>query len=211
MRIFKKEKGKMKELSTEIDELKEDVHRAKMPEPVEKVAFKEIERLAKTSPSSAEYAIGVNYIDYLVSLPWNRMTDDNLDIKRAESILNEDHFGLVKIKDRILEHLSVRVLKMSSQHKILVVDDEKITRQNLEHVFKKDGYHVNTASNGSEALEFLGKSAFDVIVTDLKMGKVDGMAVLEKAKDINPSTEVIIITGYATVSTAPPFLLHDPR
>jgi ATP-dependent Lon protease len=202
MRIFKKEKGKMKELSSEIDELKEDVHKAKMPEPVEKVAFKEIERLAKTSPSSAEYAIGVNYIDYLVSLPWNRMTDDNLDIKRAESILNEDHFGLYKIKDRILEHLSVRVLKMSSQHKILVVDDEKITRQNLEHVFKKDGYHVNTASNGSEALEFLGKSAFDVIVTDLKMGKVDGMAVLEKAKDINPSTEVIIITGYATVSTA---------
>jgi len=87
MRIFKKEKGKMKELSTEIDELREDVHRTKMPESVEKVAFKEIERLAKTSPSSAEYAIGVNYIDYLVSLPWNRMTDDNLDIKRAESIL----------------------------------------------------------------------------------------------------------------------------
>jgi ATP-dependent Lon protease len=91
---------------------------------------------------------------------------------------------------------------MSSQHKILVVDDEKITRRNLEHVFKKDGYHVDTASNGSEALNFLEKSAFDVIVTDLKMGKVDGMAVLEKAKAINPITEVIIVTGYATVSTA---------
>jgi ATP-dependent Lon protease len=91
---------------------------------------------------------------------------------------------------------------MSGQHKILVVDDEIITRQNLEHVFKKDGYHVNTASNGSEALDFLEKSAFDVIVTDLKMGKVDGMTVLEKAKAVNPSTEVIIITGYATVSTA---------
>ena len=202
MRIFKKEKGQTKELASEIDELREDVRQTKMPEPVEKVAYKEIERLTKTSPSSAEYTIGINYIDYLVSLPWNKMTDDNLDIKRAESILNEDHFGLVKIKDRILEHLSVRVLKMSSQHKILVVDDEKITRQNLEHVFKKDGYHVNTASNGSEALNFLKKSAFDVIVTDLKMGKVDGMAVLEKAKNVNPSTEVIIITGYATVSTA---------
>ncbi len=202
MRIFKKEKGQMKELPSEINELKEEVLKAKMPEPVEKVAYKEIERLTKTSPSSAEYTIGINYIDYLVSLPWNKMTDDNLDIKRAESILNEDHFGLAKIKDRILEHLSVRVLKMSSQHKILVVDDEKITRQNLEHVFKKDGYHVNTASNGSEALNFLEKNAFDVIVTDLKMGKVDGMAVLEKAKAINPITEVIIITGYATVSTA---------
>jgi ATP-dependent Lon protease len=202
MRFFKKEKGQMKELASEINELKEEVLKAKMPEPVEKVVYKEIERLTKTSPSSAEYTIGINYIDYLVSLPWNKMTDDNLDIKRAESILNEDHFGLAKIKDRILEHLSVRVLKMSSQHKILVVDDEKITRQNLEHVFKKDGYHVNTASNGSEALEFLEKRAFDVIVTDLKMGKVDGMAVLEKAKNVNSSTEVIIITGYATVSTA---------
>jgi ATP-dependent Lon protease len=202
MRIFKKEKGQMKELPSELNELKEDVQSAKMPEPVEKVAYKELERLTKTSPSSAEYTIGINYIDYLLSLPWNKMTNDNLDIKRAEMILNEDHFGLAKIKDRILEHLSVRILRMSGQHKILVVDDEKITRQNLEHVFKKDGYHVNTASDGVQALDFLEKSAFDVIVTDLKMGKVDGMTVLEKAKAINPSTEVIIITGYATVSTA---------
>jgi ATP-dependent Lon protease len=201
MRIFKKEKGQMKELA-ELNELKEDVQRAKMPEPVEKVVYKELERLTKTSPSSAEYTIGINYIDYLLSLPWNKMTNDNLDIKRAESVLNEDHFGLAKIKDRILEHLSVRILKMSGQHRILVVDDEKITRQNLEHVFRKDGYHVNTASDGVEALDFLEKSAFDVIVTDLKMGKVDGMTVLEKAKAVNPSTEVIIITGYATVSTA---------
>jgi ATP-dependent Lon protease len=202
MRIFKKEKGQLKELPAELNELREDVQSAKMPEPVEKVVYKELERLTKTSPSSAEYTIGINYIDYLLSLPWNKMTNDNLDIKRAESILNEDHFGLVKIKDRILEHLSVRILKMSGQHKILVVDDEQITRQNLEHVFKKDGYHVNTASDGQEALDFLGKSAFDVIVTDLKMGKVDGMTVLESAKAVNPGTEVIIITGYATVSTA---------
>jgi ATP-dependent Lon protease len=202
MRIFKKEKGQLKELPAEINELREDVQSAKMPEPVEKVVYKELERLTKTSPSSAEYTIGINYIDYLLSLPWNKMTNDNLDIKRAESILNEDHFGLVKIKDRILEHLSVRILKMSGRHKILVVDDEQITRQNLEHVFKKDGYHVNTASDGQEALDFLGKSAFDVIVTDLKMGKVDGMTVLESAKAVNPGTEVIIITGYATVSTA---------
>jgi ATP-dependent Lon protease len=202
MRIFKKEKGQMKELPSELNELKEDVQSAKMPESVEKIVYKEIERLTKTSPSSAEYTIGINYIDYLLSLPWNKMTNDNLDIKRAESILNEDHFGLVKIKDRILEHLSVRILKMSGQHRILVVDDEKITRQNLEHVFKKDGYHVNTASDGAQALDFLEKSAFDVIVTDLKMGEVDGMTVLEKAKMINPGTEVIIVTGYATVSTA---------
>ena len=202
MRLFKKEKEQLQEIPSELEELREDIRQTKMPEPVEKVAFKELERLTKTSPSSAEYTIGINYIDYLVSLPWNRITNDNLDINRAESILNDDHFGLVEIKDRILEHLSVRILKMAGQHKILVVDDEKITRQNLEHVFKKDGYYVNTASDGAEALDFLNKKAFDVIVTDLKMGKVDGMEVLEKAKAVNPGTEVIVITGYATVSTA---------
>ena len=79
MRIFKK--SPEKELLSEIEELKETVIRAAMSEVVEKVAFKEIDRLAKTSPSSAEYTIGINYIDYLVSLPWNKMTDDNLDIQ----------------------------------------------------------------------------------------------------------------------------------
>ncbi len=200
MRIFKK--GSNKELLSEIEELKETVARASMPDPVGKVAFKEIDRLSKTSPSSAEYTIGINYIDYLVSLPWNKMTDDNLDIKRAEFVLDEEHFGLSDIKDRILEHLAVRILKLSRQHAILVVDDEKVTRQNLEHVFKKDGYDVKTAASGTEALNLLEKSAFDVIVTDLKMEKVDGMDVLSFAKAKDPSTEVIIITGYATVNTA---------
>ncbi len=200
MRIFSK--GKDKEPLSEIEELKAAVINAGMSEAVEKVAVKEIERLAKTSPSSAEYTIGINYIDYLVSLPWTRMTEDNLDIKRAESILDKEHFGLSDIKDRILEHLAVRILKMTRQYKILVVDDEKMTRRNLEHVFKKDGYVVETAGSGIEALDLLQQSAFDVIVTDLKMEKVDGMDVLDHAKAKDPSTEVIIITGYATVSTA---------
>ena len=145
MRIFKK--GQEKELSSEIEELKEAVLNAKMTELAEKVAFKEIERLSRTSPSGAEYTIGINYIDYLVSLPWNKMTEDNLDIKRSESILNEEHFGLAKIKDRILEHLAVRILKQTRQHKILVVDDKKMTRRNLEHVFKKDGFRFQLYRN----------------------------------------------------------------
>ena len=200
MRIFKK--GQEKELSSEIEELKEAVLNAKMTELAEKVAFKEIERLARTSPSGAEYTIGINYIDYLVSLPWNKMTEDNLDIKRSQSILNEEHFGLAKIKDRILEHLAVRILKQTRQHKILVVDDEKMTRRNLDHVFKKDGYSVKTAASGVEALDLLELGAFDVIVTDLKMEKVDGIDILVHAKAKDPSTEVIIITGYATVTKA---------
>ena len=200
MRIFKK--GPDKEIPSEIEELRELVLGLKMPEPVQKVALKEIERLMKTSSDSAEYTIGINYIDYLASLPWNRMTEDNLDIEHAESILNQEHYGLTTIKDRILDHLAVRILRMSRKHRILVVDDEEMTRRNLEHVFQKDGYHVDTAASGVEALNLLEKSAYDVIVTDLKMEKVDGMDVLEQAKAKDPNTEVIIITGYATVKTA---------
>jgi len=200
MRIFKK--GEETELSTEIDGLRDTVHHAKMPAHIEKVALKEVERLSKTSPSAAEYTIGINYIDYLVSLPWHRMTEDNLDITRAKSILDEEHYGLKEIKDRILEHLAVRILKLSRRHRILVVDDEEMTCKNLDHVLTKDGFEVKTAASGIEALNILEKSSFDVIVTDLKMENVDGMGVLGKAKEKDPSTEVIVITGYATVPTA---------
>lgn len=200
MGIFKKDPEQ--EISSEIEELKETVLSANMTEVVQNIALKEIERLRKTSPSSAEYTIGINYIDYLVSLPWNKMTDDNLDIKRAAHILDKEHFGLSDIKDRILEHLAVRILKLSRKHRILIVDDEEMTRRNLEHVFLKDGYYVKTAASGTEALDFLKESAFDVIVTDLKMEKIDGMDVLSHAKAKDPNTEVIIITGYATVDTA---------
>lgn len=200
MRIFKK--GEEAEVFTEIEELKETVRHANMPETVEKVALKEIERLSKMGPSSAEYTIGINYIDYLVSLPWNRMTEDRLDMKTAETILDEEHYGLPEIKDRILEYLAVRILKASRKHRMLVVDDEKMARMNLEHVLKKEGYIVLTAASGVEALELMEKESFDVILTDLKMEKVDGMGVLEKAKSLDPNTEVIIITGYATVPTA---------
>jgi len=200
MRIFKK--GEESELSIEIDGLRDTVLNAKMPAQVEKVALKEVERLAKTSPSAAEYTIGINYIDYLVSLPWNRMTEDNLDIGRAQSILDEEHYGLKEIKDRILEHLAVRILKLSRRHRILVVDDEEMTRKNLDHVLTKEGFDVRTAASGVEALNILESSSFDVIVTDLRMEKVDGMGVLARAKEKDPSTEVIVITGYATVPTA---------
>ncbi len=201
MRIFKK--GEEEEVSSsEIEAMRVTVRDALMPNSVEKVALKEIDRIAKMGPSTAEYTIGINYIDLLVSLPWNRMTENYLDIKTAEAILDEEHFGLSEIKDRILEHLAVRILKASRKHKLLVADDEKMARKNLEHVLTKEGYQVRTASSGIEALELLEKERFDVVLTDLKMENVDGMGVLERAKQINPSTEVVIITGYATVPTA---------
>ena len=200
-RFFKKE-IEPEDPSSEIHELRQIVLDRKMPEPVEKIVLKEVDRLFKIHPSSAEYTIGINYIDYLTTLPWNQYTEDNLDINHAEAILDREHYGLDEIKERILEHLAVRVMKLSVKNTILVVDDEKMTRMNLFHVLGKDGYEVETAESGTEALEKIGKTAFDLVITDLKMDKVDGLMLLDSIKKTSPGTEVIIITGYATVLTA---------
>ncbi|MDQ7838547.1 MAG: sigma-54 dependent transcriptional regulator [Thermodesulfobacteriota bacterium] len=91
---------------------------------------------------------------------------------------------------------------MSDKSRILIVDDEEITLENLEHVLKKEGYEVAAVSSGMQALKHLEASPFDLVLTDLKMKKVDGMEILEKVKQRHPDTEVIMITGYATVSSA---------
>lgn len=200
MQIFKKNQ-QTGEFS-EIEALRETVRNARMPDAVEKAALKEVDRLAKNSPSSTEYTIGVNYLDYLVSLPWNRMTEDHLDISHAEAVLDAEHYGLKNVKDRILEYLAIRILKHARRHRILVVDDEKVTRMNLDHVLGKEGYDVRTAADGDEALNLLAEAPFDVIVTDLKMERVDGMTLLQRAKEKDPTIEVIIISGYATLPTA---------
>ncbi len=200
-KLFKKD-VEVREDVQELDKLKQDVLDASMPEAVEKVALKEADRLLKISPSSAEYTIIINYIDYLASLPWNRLSPDNLDINRAESILDQAHYGLNEIKERILEYLAVRLMKLSRKQRIIVVDDEEITRMNLNHVLSREGYHVEVSSNGMEALELIEKNSYDLVITDLKMEKIDGMALLDRIKKISPLTEVIIITGYATVLTA---------
>ena len=157
MPIFKRkeelEEGYSNE--TELNDLKESVEKAEMPPHIESISLKEIEKLNKINPSSAEYTIGMNYVDYLISLPWNKMTTDNLDIKRAESILHKEHYGLSDIKDRILEHLAVRILKSSRKYSVLVVEDEKIARANLKHVISKEGYDVMTAKDGLEATQLL--------------------------------------------------------
>ena len=85
---------------------------------------------------------------------------------------------------------------------ILVVEDEDIARRNLEHILKKEGYEVVTTNSGTKALDLLRQRDFDLVLTDLKMEKVDGMQVLEKSRQVQPYTEVIMITGYATVDSA---------
>jgi len=173
-----------------------------MPSTIKQIAERELDMLCKMSPATAEYTIGLTYMDYLASLPWNRKTADNLDLERAKRILNERHFGLNDVKERILEHLAVKIFVMNKKPHILVVDDEEIARNNIEHILEKENYHVVTAANGIEAVEKLETSVFDVVLTDLKMEKVDGIGVLEKVKSKYPDTQVIMITAYATVNTA---------
>ncbi|MEW6264824.1 MAG: endopeptidase La [Thermodesulfobacteriota bacterium] len=186
----------------ELESLREAVNAAQLPAHVEQAARQELERLEKTHPSTAEYAIGLNYLDYLVTLPWKTRSEDNLDIKHAEEMLNQVHFGLAQVKDRILEYLAVRILKIKKKPRLLVADDEEITRNNLSFLFQKEGYLVTAAADGVEAMACLEKSDFDVVVTDMKMGRVDGLVVLEKARKKNPETQVVVITAYATVDSA---------
>ncbi len=91
---------------------------------------------------------------------------------------------------------------MEIRGRLLIVEDEKIALKNLLHILKKDGYEVTGASSGSAALALLEEQSFDVVLTDLKMEKVDGMQVLKKCRERSPDTEVIVITGFATPESA---------
>ncbi|HEX9157159.1 MAG TPA: endopeptidase La [Syntrophales bacterium] len=184
------------------EELRRKISEAAMPQPVQKIAEQELQLLTRISPASAEYTIGVTYIDYLVSLPWNKRTADNLDIVRAGRILNENHYGLNRIKERIMEHLAVKVLMMNRKARVLVVDDEEIARKNLTHVLTRDNYEVVATADGETALRELEQSEFDVVLTDLRMGKIDGMDLLDRVKIKHTDTKVVIVTGYATVPSA---------
>jgi len=85
---------------------------------------------------------------------------------------------------------------------ILVVEDEDLARNNLEHILKKEGYRVYAVNSGVKALDLLQKKNFDLVLTDFKMKKVDGMQVLIATREQQPYTEVVMITGYATVNSA---------
>ncbi|UCG12681.1 MAG: endopeptidase La, partial [Deltaproteobacteria bacterium] len=182
--------------------LRQEILKAKMPPSVEGYAVKELDKLGKTPAEAAEYAIGINHLEYLVSLPWNVHTEDNLDLHHVEKVLNREHAGLFPVKERILEYLAVRTLEIQRDFRLLVVDDEEITRANLKHILEKEGFQVTEATNGAEAMKQMEKGSFDLVLTDLLMLKVDGMELLQQVKDRYPQTDVVIITGYATVPSA---------
>ena len=110
MNAFKRELGEDEE-TVDIKELEDRVKAAKLPEEAEKVAMKELERLSRIPTQSPEYSVSRTYIEWLADLPWSNSSEDQIDVKKAEKILDEDHYGLEKVKERILEYLAVRNLK----------------------------------------------------------------------------------------------------
>ncbi|HMK55105.1 MAG TPA: S16 family serine protease [Dissulfurispiraceae bacterium] len=197
-------KGEDNTQSAAIDDLKRKIEAAKMPAEVREIAEGELGAISRISPAMAEYSIGLTYIEYLASLPWDRKTEDHLDLGRAEMILSERHFGLGNVKERILEHLAVKKLLLSQSKlpHILVVDDEEVAVRNLEHVLQKEDYTVETALSGAEALRKMEISSFDLVLTDLRMQKMGGIELLERIRASYPQSRVIVITAFATIESA---------
>ncbi|MCX6012145.1 MAG: endopeptidase La [Chloroflexi bacterium] len=119
LKAIKKELGETDEQTMEINELKQKVTESQLPPEAQKEAERELDRLSKMPPQAAEYTVAKTYLDWIVSLPWNKSSPDNMDVKRAAEILDQDHYDLEKVKARILEYLAVRALNKNMKGPIL--------------------------------------------------------------------------------------------
>src|SRR5437660_4877404 len=119
MKAIQKELGEGDDQTKDIEELTEKIEAAGMPEPVKKEALRELDRLAKMPAAAAEYTVSRTYLDWLVALPWSRRTDEVIDLPKTKSVLDADHSGLEKAKDRIIEYLAVRKLNPTVKGPIL--------------------------------------------------------------------------------------------
>ena len=119
LKAIQKELGEGDEQTREIEELREKIEAAGMPEPVQKEAFRELDRLSKMPAAAAEYTVSRTYLDWMVALPWDTRTEEVIDLKRTKEILDADHSDLEKAKDRILEYLAVRQLNPDVKGPIL--------------------------------------------------------------------------------------------
>lgn len=119
LKAIQKELGERDDKAAEAEELREKIEKAKLPKLVKEKALKELERLEKMPPMVAEATVVRNYLDWLLAVPWSKETKDRLDINAAEEILDEDHYGLRDVKDRILEYLAIRQLAKKMKGPIL--------------------------------------------------------------------------------------------
>jgi ATP-dependent Lon protease len=119
MKAIQKELGEGDEQAKEIEELRAKIDAAGMPDTVKKEALRELDRLSKMPVAAAEYTVSRTYVDWLVALPWSKRTEDSIDLKRTKQVLDDDHSGLEKVKDRVLEYLAVRKLNPDVKGPIL--------------------------------------------------------------------------------------------
>ncbi len=119
LKAIQKELGEYDEHTMEVNELRQKIEEAQLPPEARREAERELDRLAKMPPQAAEYTVSKTYLDWLLSLPWNKSTEGEIDIARAAQILDEDHYNLEKVKERILDYLAVRKLKADMKGPIL--------------------------------------------------------------------------------------------
>jgi ATP-dependent Lon protease len=119
MKAIQKELGQTDERAQELDDLRSRIEAAGMTEEAQKEALRELDRLSKMPPAAAEYTVARTYLDWLLALPWIKQTTDNLDLAEARRVLDEDHSGLEKVKDRILEYLAVKSMRPAGKDPIL--------------------------------------------------------------------------------------------
>ena len=126
LKAIQKELGEVDETAAEVEDFRAKIEAAGMPEEAKKQAMRELDRLSKLPTAAAEYGVIRTYLDWLVTLPWSTETDDNFDIAHAKDILNEDHYGLQDVKERIIEFLSVQKLRRERSAELDTPSDDKI-------------------------------------------------------------------------------------
>jgi ATP-dependent Lon protease len=129
LKAIQRELGEVDEQAAEVEEFREKIEEAGLPEEAEKQAKRELDRLAKLPTAAAEFGVIRTYLDWMVSLPWSKETEDNLDLVHARQVLDEDHYGLEDVKERILEYLAVRKLKLERKNGTEETPKDEIRRE----------------------------------------------------------------------------------
>jgi ATP-dependent Lon protease len=129
MKAIQKELGEKDEQTVEAEEFRRKIEDSKMPEEADKQARRELDRLSRLPTAAAEYGVIRTYLDWLTTLPWSKSTTDNLDIAHARAILDKDHYGLEDVKERILEFLAIRKLRLDRKDEVKTESDDAIRRE----------------------------------------------------------------------------------
>ena len=190
-------------VAQELADLRAAIQRAQLPEAVAAVALKELERLEKTDPSVAEYSIGLNYLDYLTLPPLEPLHRGQPGPETGRA-----HPGSPALRARARQGAHPGV--PGGAHPVQPAEPPRswwwMTKRSPAPTWNtscaRKATRSATAANGLEALEKVKAQEFDLILTDLKMEKMDGIQLLESVKQIAPHTEIVMVTGYATVSSA---------